>query len=64
MKFDTEPVLHEGRIEAAYAAMARAAGIAVPETRLLEAAGGCHFFTRRFTVRFKARACTCTPTRV
>jgi serine/threonine-protein kinase HipA len=48
VKFDTEPVLHEGRIEAAYAAMARAAGIHVPETRLLEAAGGCHFLTRRF----------------
>jgi serine/threonine-protein kinase HipA len=48
LKFDTEPVLHEGRIEAAYAAMARAAGIDVPETRLLEAAGGCHFLTRRF----------------
>ena len=48
VKFDTEPVLHEGRIEAAYAAMARAAGIDVPETRVLEAAGGCHFLTRRF----------------
>ncbi len=48
VKFDTEPVLHEGRIEAAYAAMAREAGIDVPETRVLEAAGGCHFFTRRF----------------
>ncbi len=48
VKFDTEPVLYEGRIEAAYASMARAAGIDVPETRLLEAAGGCHFLTRRF----------------
>ena len=48
IKFDTEPVLHEGRIEAAYAAMAQAAGIAVPETRTLEAAGGCHFLSRRF----------------
>lgn len=48
VKFDTEPVLHEGRIEAAYAAMARAAGIEIRETRLLEAAGGCHFLTRRF----------------
>ncbi len=48
IKFDTGPVLQEGRIEAAYAAMARAAGIDVPETRLLEAAGGCHFLTRRF----------------
>lgn len=48
IKFDTEPVLQEGRIEAAYADMARAAGIRVPETRLLEAAGGCHFLSRRF----------------
>ena len=48
VKFDTEPVLQEGRIEAAYADMARAAGITVPETRLLEAAGGCHFLSRRF----------------
>lgn len=48
VKFDTEPVLQEGRIEAAYAAMARAAGIDVPPTRLLEGAGGCHFLTRRF----------------
>jgi serine/threonine-protein kinase HipA len=48
IKFDTEPVLHEGRIEAAYAAMARAAGIDMPETRLWEAAGGSHFLTRRF----------------
>lgn len=47
VKFDTEPVLQEGRIESAYAAMARQAGIEVPETRLLEAAG-CHFATRRF----------------
>ncbi len=48
IKFDTEPVLHEGRIEAAYADMARAAGIVIPETRLLETAGGCHFLARRF----------------
>jgi serine/threonine-protein kinase HipA len=48
VKFDTEPVLQEGRIEAAYAEMARAAGIDVPETRLWEAAGGCHFLSRRF----------------
>jgi serine/threonine-protein kinase HipA len=48
IKFDVEPVLQEGRIEGAYAAMARAAGIDVPETRLLESARGCHFLTRRF----------------
>ncbi len=47
-KFDIEPVLQEGRIEAAYAEMAREAEIAVPETRLLEAAGACHFLSRRF----------------
>jgi serine/threonine-protein kinase HipA len=48
IKFDIEPVLQEGRIEAAYASMARAAGIDVPETRVLEAGGGCHFLSRRF----------------
>jgi len=48
LKFDTEPVLQEGRIEAAYADMARAAGITVPATRLLETPGACHFLSRRF----------------
>jgi serine/threonine-protein kinase HipA len=48
IKFDIEPVLEEGRIEAAYADMARAAGLQVPETRLLESAGACHFLSRRF----------------
>lgn len=48
LKFDTEPVLQEGRIEAAYADMAREAGIVVPETRCLEAGGACHFLSRRF----------------
>jgi serine/threonine-protein kinase HipA len=48
VKFETEPVLQEGRIEAAYAAMARAAGIDVAETRLLEVGDSCHFATRRF----------------
>ena len=48
LKFDTEPVLQECRIEAAYADMARAAGITVPETRLIESAGACHFLSRRF----------------
>jgi serine/threonine-protein kinase HipA len=48
IKFDIDPALHEGRIEAAYADMARAAGIEVPETRLLESAGACHFLSRRF----------------
>jgi serine/threonine-protein kinase HipA len=48
IKFDIDPVLHEGRIEAAYADMARDADIEVPETRLLESAGACHFLSRRF----------------
>lgn len=48
IKFDMEPVLQEGRIEAAYADMARAAGVNVPETRLLESAGAAHFLSRRF----------------
>jgi serine/threonine-protein kinase HipA len=48
IKFDMDPVLQEGRIEAAYAEMARSAGIHVPETRLLEAGGRCHFLSRRF----------------
>jgi len=48
VKFDTDPGFPIGRIEAAYADMARAAGIAMPPTRLLEAAGGAHFMVRRF----------------
>ena len=48
MKFEMEPVLQEGRIEAAYAAMARAAGIAMADTRLLEQGGVAHFVSRRF----------------
>jgi serine/threonine-protein kinase HipA len=48
IKFDTEPALQEGRIEAAYADMARTAGITVAATRLLESAGACHFLSRRF----------------
>ena len=48
IKFDIDPALHEGRIEAAYADMARDAGIEVPETRLLESGNACHFLTRRF----------------
>ena len=37
-----------GRVEYAYAAMARAAGIGMSETRLLEENGRAHFMTRRF----------------
>lgn len=48
LKFDLDPETHEGRIEQAYMRMAAAAGIEVPETRLVEAAGGCHFLARRF----------------
>lgn len=48
LKFDLEPALHEGRIEHAYARMAHAAGITVPETRLIETPGAAHFATRRF----------------
>ncbi len=47
-KFDIDPDRHEGRIERAYMSMAAAAGIEVPETRLIEAGGGCHFLVRRF----------------
>src|SRR5690606_11249150 len=43
-----DPELHDGRIEHAYSAMARTAGIEVPERHLLEAAGGAHFLVRRF----------------
>lgn len=37
-----------GRIEHAYAQMARAAGISVPRTHLLEEEGRAHFMTERF----------------
>ncbi|GHT77834.1 toxin HipA [Actinomycetota bacterium] len=37
-----------GRIEFAYSRMAAAAGIAVPQTRLLEEGGRAHFMSRRF----------------
>lgn len=48
VKFDIDPVLQDGRIEAAYADMAKAAGLQVPETRLLETGDACHFLSRRF----------------
>jgi serine/threonine-protein kinase HipA len=48
LKFDLDADTQEGRIEQAYTRMAAAAGIAVPESRLIEAAGGCHFLVRRF----------------
>ena len=37
-----------GRVEFAYSSMARAAGIDMAETRLLEEGGRAHFMTRRF----------------
>ena len=49
VKFDLVPGLRAGRVELAYHRMAAAAGITVPETRLLESPGGAaHFLTRRF----------------
>jgi serine/threonine-protein kinase HipA len=48
VKFDIDPTLQNGRIEAAYADMARDAGLDVPETRLLETGGAAHFLSRRF----------------
>lgn len=49
VKFDLVPGLCAGRIELAYHRMAAAAGITVPETRLLESQrGSAHFLTRRF----------------
>lgn len=49
VKFDLTPELCGGRLEMAYHRMAAAAGITVPETRLLESGrGAAHFLTRRF----------------
>ena len=48
VKFEMEPVLQDGRIEAAYAAMAQGAGIDIAETHLLEHDGVAHFASRRF----------------
>jgi serine/threonine-protein kinase HipA len=48
VKFEMEPVLQDGRTEAAYAAMAQRAGINIAETRLLEHDGVAHFASRRF----------------
>jgi serine/threonine-protein kinase HipA len=43
-----------GRIEYAYAHMATAAGIHVPQTRLLEEGGRAHFMSRRFDRIFES----------
>lgn len=49
LKFDLDPELELGREEYAYALMARAAGIDLPECRLVPSAGGrAHFAVRRF----------------
>lgn len=52
VKFDATEERHLGRMEFAYALMARAAGIEIPETRLLETRHGdgarAHFAVRRF----------------
>lgn len=55
LKFDGVGADHElgtsdgyGRIEYAYSLMARAAGIEMTDTRLLEEGGRAHFMTRRF----------------
>ena len=49
IKFDLAPELCGGRLEMAYHRMAAAAGITVPETRLLESGrGAAHFLSRRF----------------
>ena len=49
VKFDLTPELCGGRVEMAYHRMAAAAGITVPETRLLESErGAAHLLSRRF----------------
>ncbi|MFM7180902.1 MAG: type II toxin-antitoxin system HipA family toxin [Verrucomicrobiales bacterium] len=49
VKFDLAPELSAGRLELAYHRMAAAAGITVPEIRLLESGkGAAHFLSRRF----------------
>ena len=48
LKFDLDPELEAGKEEFAYAAMARAAGIEMPVTRLLYEAERTHFLVRRF----------------
>lgn len=49
VKFDVTPELMTGKTEYAYALMARAAGIEIPECRLLDGRNGaCHFLSRRF----------------
>lgn len=50
VKFELHPELHECKVEHAFSLMARAAGIEVPETRLLPShqKGRSHFLSRRF----------------
>ncbi len=49
LKFDLDPEYESGREEYAYSLMAKAAGIQMAETHLIEGAdGACHFVSRRF----------------
>jgi len=49
VKFDLEPVLEDGRVEVACGLAGQAAGIVMPEVRVLEdGAGRAHFAVRRF----------------
>jgi serine/threonine-protein kinase HipA len=49
LKFDLDPELEAGKEEYAYSLMARAAGVGMPETRLMETEGGrFHFLIGRF----------------
>ncbi|MDG0993128.1 MAG: type II toxin-antitoxin system HipA family toxin [Akkermansiaceae bacterium] len=49
LKFDLDREYDHGREEYAYSVMARAAGIRMAETHLLECAdGACHFLSKRF----------------
>ncbi|MBK1855759.1 type II toxin-antitoxin system HipA family toxin [Verrucomicrobiaceae bacterium 5K15] len=49
LKFDLDPEYELGREEYAYSQMARAAGINMAETQLLETGEGtCHFLSKRF----------------
>ncbi len=49
LKFDFDPEYQHGREEHAYALMARACGIDMAETQLLDCeSGACHFLSKRF----------------
>ena len=49
LKFDLDPEYEQGREEYAYSLMAKAAGIDMAETHLLDSGkGACHFISKRF----------------